>query len=55
MRQSIILPNKYERIFLNEAEKSDLISPVYNPADEIYPSKELNEAKEIESNMLDVK
>lgn len=45
MRQSIILPGKYQNVFLNEAEKSGLIEKLYNPADELYLSKEFIEAE----------
>lgn len=53
MRQSVILPSKFEAVFLNEAEKSYLIKPLPNPADELYPKKELEKAEQYYKKILD--
>ncbi len=45
MRQSIILCNEYEQLFLHEAQKSGLIESLPSYADEFYDSDELKEAK----------
>ncbi len=52
MRQSIILTNKFENLFVNEAEEGGFIKPIYNPADDLYSPQELNEAKMCYRNML---
>lgn len=52
MRQAIILPTIYENIFINETETAGLITPLYNPADKMYPPEELEEAKIYYKNML---
>lgn len=53
MRQSIILSNEYEQLFLHEAQKSGLIESLPSYADELYDSDELKEAKLLYDAQLD--
>lgn len=55
MRQSIIIPNRFEKIFMSEAEKSGLIKPLYNYADEIFDGNALKESKQYFQRLLDNK
>ncbi len=47
MRQSIILPDKFEHIFLYEAKKTGLVEQLPSNADDLYNKEELAEAKRL--------
>ena len=53
MRQSIILSNNYEQLFIHEAQKSGLIETLPNYADVFYDDEELREADRIYNVQLD--
>ncbi len=53
MRQSIILSNEYEQLFLHEAQKSGLIELIPSYADELYDLEELKEANLLYNARLD--
>ncbi len=53
MRQSIILSNDYEQLFLHEAEKNGLIELLPSYADELYDLDELKDAESFYNLFLD--
>ena len=53
MRNSIILPNYLDSLFTYEAEKSGLIKPFYNPANELYDGHNFEAAEKAYSLFLD--
>lgn len=53
MRQSVILPDRVQNVFFNEAEKSGLVIPLDNIADDLYPPDELREANALYKSALD--
>ena len=55
MRNSIILPNNLELLFIHEAEKSGLIKSIYNLADELYDEYDLLDAEAKFNRFLDRK
>lgn len=55
MRNAIILPDKLESLFIYEAEKSGLIKPIYNLADELFSGCVLADADKFYKHLLDNK
>lgn len=53
MRQSIILSNEYEQLFLHEAQKSGLIELLPSYADKLYDSEKLKETESFYNAWLD--